>query len=134
MHDFALQGILLKAPYSRVFPYLSDPYKLTEWTNAFKRVSEGSALMETPKGSVEVGLEVRCSREHGVVDWVMRFPDGSVERAYSRIADLGAKGCLYSFVLPPPAAPLEQLEGTLEQQAHILAGELAHLKQRVERS
>jgi hypothetical protein len=132
MKEFALQGILLHAPYDRVFPYLSDPRTLPEWTNAFKRVSGGQALMQTPQGSVEVGLRVVSSRETGTVDWHMTFPGGIVERAFSRVMDLGGGSCLYSFMLTPPAAPLEQLEGTLHQQSRILADELMHLKQRVE--
>jgi uncharacterized protein YndB with AHSA1/START domain len=128
MNDFSLQGTLIRAPYARVFPYIANPATLPEWTNAFKRVSGARAHMQTPLGAVEVGLKVVSSQEHGTVDWHMTFPEGNLERAFSRVVDLGNGQCLYSFMLTPPAAPLERIEGTLAEQAAILAKELAHLK------
>ena len=39
---------------------------------------------------------------------------------------------MFSFVLMPPVAILEQLEGGLEQQSLTLAGELRRLKELLE--
>ena len=63
----------------------------------------------------------------------MTFPDGSVATAFSRVVEIDATSCVYSFVLTPPPVPLEQLEGALEAQSRTLAEELARLKQVVER-
>ena len=101
-------------------------------TLTFKRVTGGRALMQTPAGSCEIGLHLEAARPQGTIDWIMTFPDGTVERAYSRLADLGDGSCAYTFVLTPPKAPMEQLEGTLEVQTKTLAQELAHLRRVLE--
>jgi hypothetical protein len=41
---------------------------------------------------------------------------------------------IYSFVLPSPPVPLEQLEGTLAEQSKALANELARLAHLLERT
>jgi hypothetical protein len=84
--------------------------------------------MHTPTGSVEVALAVHASREHGTVDWLMTFPNGSVAAAYSRVVPAGQDRSIYSFILMAPPVPLEELEGTLAQQSHILREELARLR------
>src|SRR5262245_65373293 len=77
MRTFDVQGIEIQAPFDRSFTYVAEPRNLPEWTEAFRRVYDGRALMETPGGSVEITLAVESSREHGTIDWVMAFPDGS---------------------------------------------------------
>jgi hypothetical protein len=133
MTGFAMQGARLRMDYDSAFAYIADPARLPEWTNAFKRVDGPRALLQTPSGACEIGLRVEAAKAQGTIDWVMTFPDGSVERACSRLLDLGDGSCAYTFVLSPPKAPLEQLEGTLDVQARTLALELAHLQHVLQR-
>ena len=134
MRDFDVQAIEIAGPFERAFRYVADPTTLPEWTHAFRSVSGGRAMLETPKGAVEVGLEVRASLESGTVDWIMTFPDGSVGRAFSRLVPLDHGRTLYSFVLLAPPVPLEQLEGALFEQAKVLRRELAALQERLARA
>jgi len=131
---FDVQTIVIRAPYDRVFRYIADPQTLPEWTHAFKNVSKRHATMETPDGSVDIGLEVRASQENGTIDWFMEFPDGSEGSAYSRLIPDGVDRCIYSFVLMAPPVPQEQIEGTLERQKAILRSELAKLKAILQKS
>ncbi len=127
MKTFDVQSIEIEAPFAKVFAYVSEANNLPEWTSAFKKVSDGRALIQTPRGSVEVALTVNSSREHGTVDWVMTFPDGKVARAYSRIVDVGKDHSILIFILMAPPVPLEQLEGALGEQSQILREELSRL-------
>jgi hypothetical protein len=130
MRDHDVQTVELAAPFEAAFRYIADPRTLPEWTRAFRSVSAGRAILATPKGAVEVGLEVRASHEAGTVDWVMTFPDGSVAQAFSRLIDRG-KRTLFSFVLLAPPVPLEQLEGALEEQSRTLREELEALQRKL---
>ena len=76
---------------------------------------------------MDVELEVKASASEGTIDWHVTFPDGSVATAYSRVVPESAQDSVYSFILMAPPVPLEQLEGTLNQQAHILREELTKL-------
>jgi len=87
--------------------------------------------MATPNGTVEIKLAVQAARKHGTIDWVMTFPEGSVSTAYSRVVAVDNECSLYSIIMLPPPAPLEQLEGTIEAQSHILREELARLGARL---
>ena len=133
MRDFDVQAIELAGPLERAFQFVADPRTLPEWTHAFRSVAGGQALLATPKGSVEVGLEVRASLEWGTVDWIMTFPDGNVGRAFSRLVPLDHARTLYSFILLAPPVPLEQVEGALAEQAKVLTQELAALRERLAR-
>lgn len=133
MPEFDVQAIEIAAPFEAAFRYVADPRTLPEWTHAFRSVADGRAVLATPKGSVEVGLEVRASRESGTVDWIMTFPDGSVGKAFSRLVALGADRSVYSFVLLAPPVPLEQVEGALAEQSRVLKEELATLQRRLTR-
>ena len=128
MKNFDIQAVLIDAPFEKVFHYIADMQNLPEWTSAFKSVSNGRALIETPDGRVEIGLKVNQSFKLGTIDWIMSFPDGSVGVAYSRVLDAGNLGSIYSFVLMPPPLPLEKVEGTLMQQSEQLKEELSRLK------
>lgn len=132
MQDFDVQTVELAAPFDVAFRYVADPRTLPEWTHAFRSVSDGRATLATPKGAVDVRLEVNASRETGTVDWVMTFPDGSVGRAFSRLVDRGGRS-LYSFVLLAPPVPLELVEGALAEQSRTLREELAALQRRLAR-
>jgi hypothetical protein len=127
MDSFRVESVRLETTPEKAFRYIADPWNLPSWTHAFKRVQNGIAIMTTPAGSVEVNLEVKASASEGTIDWHMTFPDGNVASAYSRLLQDSTGQCIYSFVLIAPPAPLEQLEGTLNQQARILKEELAKL-------
>jgi len=127
MKTYDVQTIEINAPFDRVFGYLADARKLPEWTHAFKSVSNGRAMLATPNGEVEIELAVQAARGQGTVDWLLTFPDGSVATAYSRVVAADKGRSIYSFVMLPPPVPLEQLEGALEAQSHILREELARL-------
>ncbi len=130
MRDFDVQTIEIEAPFDAAFRYIADPGTLPEWTHAFRAVSNGRATLTTPKGAVDIGLQVSASREAGTGDWTMTFPDGSVGRAFSRLVDRGGRS-LYSFVLLAPPVPLEQVEGALAEQSRTLREELKTLQQRL---
>ena len=128
MRTCDVQTVEIECAAERVFDYIGNPANLPEWTSAFKAVSGSRATLATPEGSVEIGLEVRASRPHGTIDWLLTFPDGSVGKALSRVIDAGADRSIYTFVLTAPPVPLELLEGTLDQQSKILRSELEGLK------
>jgi hypothetical protein len=133
MKKFDVQGIDLHTTQRMAFSYIADPMRLPQWTSAFASVAKGRAVMRTPNGAIEIGLIVQSSEEHGTVDWLMTFPDGSVASAFSRVVELDSENCVYTFVLTPPPVPLERLEGALEAQSRTLAEELQSLKRILER-
>ncbi|MEE4015543.1 hypothetical protein V1T76_26010 [Roseibium sp. FZY0029] len=129
-HD--VQSISIAKPRSEVFAYIANPENLPKWTNAFKSADAESAELVTPNGAVPIRLETRASAEHGTVDWIMTFPDGSKGAAYSRVTEDVSDTSIYSFVLMAPPVPLEMLEGALEEQKKTLAKELVSLQARLE--
>lgn len=130
MNTFDVQSIEIAVPFATAFHYIADPAKLPEWTHAFKQVVDNRATMETPAGTVEVGLRVEALEQHGTIDWTITFPDGGVARAASRLLPHGDR-CIYTVVLEAPPAPLERLEGVLAEQSRILTKELATLASRL---
>lgn len=128
MKTFDVQGIELIVPRDQALAFIADAAQLPKWTNAFASVSPGRAVLRTPGGEVDIGLEVETSPKHGTVDWRMTFPDHSVATAFSRVVATGRDRCIYTIVLTPPPVPLEQLEGALEAQSRTLAEELRKLK------
>jgi hypothetical protein len=133
MKRFDVQGIDLQAAPRRAFSYIADPIHLPQWTRSFASVANGRAVMRTPRGEIEIELIVQSSEEQGTIDWLMRFPDGSVATAFSRVVKLDSESCVFAFVLTPPPVPLEQLEGALEAQSRTLVEELQSLKGILER-
>jgi len=128
MKQFDVQSIQLTVPAKEVFVFIADPHNLPRWAQAFTKVSNGRATMQTANGAAEIDLKVEASEKHGTIDWIMKFPDGAVARACSRVVPLSVKETVYSFLLLPPPVPLERLEGALEQQSRTLKDELASLK------
>jgi hypothetical protein len=124
---FAVESVELNVPLKVAFDYIANIRKLPDWTHAFKAVREGHAVMETPDGTVEVGLEVKVSEPQGTIDWYIEFPDGNVAVAYSRLVPQNTESVVYSFILLAPPVALEQLEGALFQQTVILREELRKL-------
>jgi hypothetical protein len=133
MDIFDVQGIEIRVPRVAVFEFLREPRNLLQWARAFTSVEDGKAKLETPAGSVQVGLTVSASPETGTVDWRLDFPDGSVGLAQSRVTETTRGTCIYSFVLHAPPVALEQVEGALEAQRATLRSELATLKSLMER-
>ena len=132
MRDYDVQTVEIAAPFDAAFRYIADPGELPAWTHAFRSVADGRATLATPRGSIEIGLEVKASYDTGTVDWILTFPDGSEGRAYSRLVARGDR-TLYSFILLPPPVPLEQIEGALAEQAKILREELLALQRQLGR-
>ena len=124
---FHVESVEISTPVEVAFAYISDAQNLPSWTHAFKEIGRGKALMQTPAGSIEVGIEVKASQQFGTVDWFMTMPDGAIAAAFSRVTPLGKERTAYSFVLLAPPVPLEQVEGSLNQQVVTLRQELAKL-------
>lgn len=133
MRTFDVQGIEFDVPSTRAFAYIADPGRLPDWTQAFASVTGARALLRTPNGEVEIGLDVHASVGEGTIDWRMAFPDGSIATAFSRVVPIGPDRCIYAFTLTAPPVPLEQLEGALDAQSRTLAEELEKLKAILER-
>jgi len=133
LKTFDVQAVELNVAGERAFAYIADPSRLPDWTSAFASVRGGRALLRTPHGQVEIGLEVEARADAGTVDWRMSFPDGSVASAYSRLVSVGGTRSIYSFLLTPPPVPLAELEGPLDAQSRILSEELGRLRRLLER-
>lgn len=127
MKNFDVQSALINASFEKVFNYVADPANLPKWTKAFSSADSKKAVISTPNGELEVGLEIKTSKELGVIDWHMTMPDGSVASAYSRVTPNG-ESSIYTFVLMAPPGPIEQVEGTLKQQMGLLQEELKNLQ------
>ena len=127
MRNFDVQSTLISADFEKVFNYIAEPTNLPKWTSAFSSADSKKAVLATPNGQLEVGLEVKISKEVGTIDWHMTMPDGSIASAYSRVTPNG-KESVYSFVLMAPPGPIEQVEGTLKQQMGLLKEELQNLQ------
>ena len=125
---FIVESIMIECDVGSAFRFISDPAKLPSWTNAFKEANASEALMNTPAGTIRIGLNTVSSQQDGTIDWYMKMPDGTVGVAYSRVVAVKDK-CIYCFILLPPPVPLEALEGTLEEQGIILKQELINLSE-----
>lgn len=124
-HD--VQSINLSTTKEIAFDFIADPANLPKWTGAFKEADDNKALLITPNGELNIGLETKTNSELGIIDWYMTMPDGSVGVAYSRV-NVGPDGkAIYSFVLVAPPVPLEEIEGTLAAQTEQLKEELIKL-------
>jgi len=128
MKTFDVQSIGINKPAGAIFAFVSQPSNLPKWTNAFKSADSSSAELVTPNGAVPIALQTITHDGHGIVDWKMTFPDGTVGMAYSRVTPDGTDRAVYSFVLMAPPVPLEMLEGALGAQMETLAKELKTLK------
>lgn len=129
--SFDVQSIGINVNHRKVFEFVAKPENLPLWTKAFTKADNKSATMVTPNGELSIKMETIVSKDSGTVDWVMKMPDGSIGKAFSRISENG-KGTIYSFVLLAPPVPLEQLEGALSAQKLLLAEELINLKSLLE--
>jgi len=129
--NFDVQSIGINANHRIVFDFVAKPENLPLWTKAFAKADNKTAAMVTPNGELNIEMETIVSKYTGTVDWVMKMPDGSFGKAFSRISENG-NGAIYSFVLLAPPVPLEQLEGALSAQKILLADELVNLKNLLE--
>lgn len=127
MKMFDVQSTLINAEFGKVFEYIAEPKNLPQWTKAFSSADSTKATLTTPNGALEVGLEVKVSKELGTIDWHMTMPDGTIASAYSRVTPADGSS-IYTFVLMAPPVPIEQVEGTLKQQMELLREELKNLE------
>jgi hypothetical protein len=126
---FEVRNIELDVPFEQAHSFIANAKNLPLWTNAFTSVQvDGTALMETEQGEIPIKLKVISNTSSGTIDWKISFPDHSEAIAYSRIIALSETSSAYSFLLTPPPAPLELLEGALAQQVQTLEKELIKLK------
>lgn len=132
MKRYDVQDIELAVSSTRAFARIADPTWLPNWTEAFSSADSTTAVLNTPGGSMRIGLEVLADAKSGTIDWKMLFPDGSVGWAHSRIVPLDDARSAYTFVLHAPPAPLEAIEGALQSQRATLARELRRLKEALE--
>lgn len=132
--NFDVQSIHIEAKPERVYEFVANRYNVPKWALGFSDVTAEGAMMETPNGKMQIGLKMICQRELGTVDSYLTMPDGSVGEAFSRvISNNDGESAIFSFVLMAPPVPLEELEGTLEQQKLQLAEELQILKRILEK-
>jgi hypothetical protein len=130
--NFSVQSVLIDSPVDKVFNFISNPSNLPLWTEAFKKADHNSALLVTPSGELQIGLETKYNVELGTIDWFMKLPDGNVGKAFSRVVENPDGRSIYSFILLAPPVPIEELEGTLREQEIILDKELRKLKEILE--
>ncbi len=128
MRMFDVQGIEIDAPGKKVFEFLGVSGNLPRWAHAFTSAGTGRAQLVTAAGTVDIALDVSANADAGTVDWRLKFPDGSVGVAQSRVTETTRGTCIYSFVLHAPPVALEQIEGALETQSRTLRSELNRLK------
>ena len=126
LKTFDVQYIEIEAPFEKVFAFIAEPANLPKWTAAFREADAKTALLVTPTGTLQIGLQT-FSDINGIIDWHMHLPDGTVGKAHSRVIPLPNGNVVYSFVLLSPPVPVEEVEGTLEQQKKLLAEELKKL-------
>ena len=66
MKTFDVQAVEIGADFVKAFDYIANPRKLPEWTNAFRSVSDGKAVLETPAGAAMcTGALIRPYQEAG---------------------------------------------------------------------
>ena len=124
--SFILEGISIDRPAADVFKFVSDRHTLPLWTKAFSKITPDGASFETPGGIVPIGLDVIADRATGVVDWVMKFPDRHVDRAFGRVAtETPARANMQFFFAPalPPEVRAEmigKLSATIREELAVL--------------
>lgn len=128
MKKFNVQGIQLPVSQNAAFDYIADRYNLPAWPHAFAEVSADNAVLKTPTGEVNIQMDIYAEKQSGIIDWMLKFPDGSQAKACSRVISLDDETCVYSFTLFAPPMPLSELEGALNEQSKILTEELAALQ------
>jgi hypothetical protein len=62
-------------PRHKVFEFVREPANLPRWAHAFVSAGDGRARLETPAGTVDIGLEVSADAQTGTVAWRLAFPD-----------------------------------------------------------
>ncbi|MBN8718377.1 MAG: hypothetical protein J0H85_02970 [Sediminibacterium magnilacihabitans] len=125
-HD--VQSVNIKTTAEKAFSYIANPRNLPNWTAAFSKADEKSALLTTPLGKLLIGLETKTNKEMGTIDWHLKMPDGGISVAYSRVVPAPDGNTIYSFILLAPPVPLEQIEGALSAQMGQLSEELHKLQ------
>jgi len=78
MRTSEVQGIEIRTARDRLFKFLSEPGNLPKWARAFKSADRQRARVESPAGTVDIGLRTDVNQAAGTVDWRLEFPDESV--------------------------------------------------------
>lgn len=131
--NFDVQSIGINAKPDQVFDFIAEPTNVPKWALGFSEVNGETALMETPNGKLKVGMRMIVNKDLGTIDTIMTMPDGSVGKVFSRVTENDhGNSAVFTFVLLAPPVPLEEVEGTLEEQKKQLAEELQLLKQILE--
>jgi hypothetical protein len=52
MKTFDVQSVGINSSFEKAFQYIADVHNLPEWIRAFKRVSDGKALLEEELASL----------------------------------------------------------------------------------
>ena len=127
--NYDVQSIDINSTPDLVYNFVAEPTNVPKWALGFSEVNEESAIMETPNGKMKVGMKMLSNSELRTVDTIMTMPDGSIGKAFSRVTENdNGKSSIFTFILMAPPVPLEQMEGTLEEQKKQLAKELLLLK------
>lgn len=129
--SFILEGISIGRPAADVFKFVGNRHTLPLWTKAFKKVTPTGADYETPGGTVPIGLEVISDPGTGIVDWIMKFPDGNVARAFGRVVAEDAARANMQFFFAPPL-PEELRVEMLAKLSVTIREEFAVLKKTLE--
>src|SRR5205823_3555361 len=79
------QGIEIRASRPAVFDFVCDPHNLPKWARAFQQANDKCASLKTPTGAVDIDLRTISHKAAGTIDWELRFPDGSIGVAKSRV-------------------------------------------------
>ncbi len=131
--NFDVQSIAINANPDQVFEFIAEPTNVPKWALGFSAVDGETAMMETPNGKMKIGMKMYANLELRTVDTVMTMPDGSIGKAFSRITENdNGNSAVFTFVLMAPPVPLEEMEGTLEEQKKQLKEELQFLKKIIE--
>ncbi|MDN5216356.1 SRPBCC family protein [Fulvivirgaceae bacterium BMA12] len=131
--NFDVQSIAINANPDQVFEFIAEPTNVPKWAIGFSAVDGETAMMETPNGKMKIGMKMYANSELRTVDTVMTMPDGSIGKAFSRITENdNGESAVFTFVLMAPPVPLEEMEGTLEEQKKQLKEELQLLKKIIE--
>ena len=127
--NYDVQSIEIKVHPDEVFAFVADAKNDPRWSIGITEVDGNTATLETPNGEMKVGINIETDAQVRTVDTIMTMPDGSIGKAFSRVIENnGGKSSIFTFVLMAPPVPLEELEGTLEEQRKQLSEELKLLK------
>ena len=91
---------VLDAPAERVFAYLADVENLPRWATEFAReLKIVDGRHKVVNGLGEFFFEIRAHDETGVIDMLAGPTPGELAIFPSRVVDLGADRCAFTFTM-----------------------------------